>query len=162
MIRRLISGFGLAVLLLAAAGSRAEGQDTARVTAVRALTPGQRIRVDLRRAGRDQGRFVAANDTAVTLTRDGVSAALPLADLERLWVRGRATARGALIGGGAGALVGIVYGLLISQVACEPVDGGDCTAAEVALLTGALGGAGGAVIGAGVGYAIPIWRLRFP
>ena len=45
---------------------------------------------------------------------------------------------------------------------CEPIDGGDCTAAEVAAVTGLIGGAGGAAVGLGVGFAIPVWRLRFP
>ncbi len=116
----------------------------------------------LKLAARVEGQFVTATATTVTLTSHGVAAEVPLLDLERLWVRQRATGRGALIGAGFGVLVGVVGGLIISSVACEPVDGGDCTAAEVAALTGLLGGAGGAFIGAGIGFVIPVWRLRFP
>ena len=52
--------------------------------------------------------------------------------------------KGAFIGAGAGILVGIVGGLRWRRS------------------TGLLGGAGGAVVGAAVGFAIPTWRLRFP
>jgi hypothetical protein len=109
-----------------------------------------------------EGQFVAANETIVTLSSHGATAQVPLLDLERLWVRQRATGRGALIGAGVGAVAGVIAGLLISSVACEPVDGGDCTAAEVAAVTGLVGGAGGGLIGAGVGSLIPVWRVRFP
>jgi len=123
---------------------------------------GQHVRVDVSQIGRVEGRFLVANGTTLTLARDDVPIQIRLPDIERLWVRGRATRKGAFIGAGVGVLVGIVGGLLISSVACEPIDGGDCTAAEVAAVTGLLGGAGGAVVGAAVGFAIPTWRLRFP
>jgi hypothetical protein len=153
---------GLALLTLAAVHPYADAQDTARVAAVRTIRLGQYVRADVARLGRVEGQFVTATATTVTLTSHGVTAEVPLLELERLWVRQRATGRGALIGAGLGVLVGIVGGLIISSVACEPVDGGDCTAAEVAALTGLLGGAGGGFIGAGVGFVIPVWRLRFP
>jgi hypothetical protein len=152
----------LALLTLAAVHQSADAQNTARVAAVRTLTLGQYVRVDLSRDGRVEGQFVAVTDTTATLTRGGVTTEVPLRDLERLWVRQRATGRGALIGAGLGLLVGVVGGLLISSVACEPVDGGNCTATEVAAVTGLVGGAGGVFIGAGVGFVIPVWRLRFP
>jgi len=129
---------------------------------VLALELGQQVRLELTGNLRVEGRFALGSDTSVTLVRHDVPTQVRLPDVERLWVRGRATGRGALIGAGVGALAGILYGLLISEVACEPIDGGDCTAAEVAAVAGLLGGAGGALVGAGVGYAIPIWRLRFP
>jgi hypothetical protein len=153
---------GLAFLTLAAVPAVADAQDTARVAAVRTLTLGQYVRADVARLGRMEGQFVTATETTVTLTSRGVTAEVPLLDLERIWVRQRATGRGALIGAGLGVLVGVVGGLIISSIACEPVDGGDCTAAEVAAVTGLLGGAGGGLLGAGVGFVIPVWRLRFP
>jgi len=126
------------------------------------LKPGQLLRVEGARLGRLEGRFVAVDASTLTLTRDSTPTEIRLPDVERLWVRGRATGRGALIGAGIGIVAGAAYGLLIGSIACEPVDGGDCTSAEVAAVMGLLGGAGGAAVGAGVGYAIPIWRLRFP
>jgi len=105
---------------------------------MQAMKVGQHVRVDVSQIGRVEGRFLVANGTTLTLARDNVPIQIRLPDIERLWVRGRATRKGAFIGAGVGVLVGIV-GRLRS------------------------GGAGGAVVGAAVGYfAIPTWRLRFP
>lgn len=140
----------------------AQARDRARRAAAHALEPGQRVRLDVAHTGRVEGRFAFASDTSLTVALEEGTTVVRVPDIERLWVRGRATAKGALIGAGAGVLAGVVFGILISTVACEPVDGGNCTAAEVAALTGLLGGAGGAAVGAGVGFVIPVWRLRFP
>jgi len=152
----------IALLVVLAPHAHAQARDTDRFAAVRSLEVGQHVRLDITRSGRLEGQFAVSSDSSLTLVRHNAPTEVRLPDVERLWVRGRATGRGALIGAGVGAVAGVVYGLLISQVACEPVDGGDCTAAELAAIAGLLGGAGGAVVGAGVGFAVPVWRLRFP
>jgi hypothetical protein len=155
-------GLCVAFLVIATPPSCLCGQGTGLAAAMRSLSAGDSVRLEAAGLGRVEGRFIASNGTAVTLASHAGSLKIPLGDLERLWVRGRATQRGALIGSIAGVVVGIAGGLAISGVACNPVDGGDCTALEVAAVTGLLGGAGGAVVGAGVGFAVPVWRLRFP
>jgi hypothetical protein len=152
----------LAALVLVGASASAQAPDSARAAVVHTLSFGTRVRLDLLHAGMVEGRFTRGTDTILTLVRHDESTSIRLRDIERLWVRGRATGTGALVGAGVGIVAGVVYGLLIGQVACEPVDGGDCTTAEVAALTGLIGGAGGALAGAGIGLAIPVWRLRFP
>ncbi|TFG47267.1 MAG: hypothetical protein E4H38_08500 [Gemmatimonadales bacterium] len=126
------------------------------------LRAGQQVRIEVARVGRVEGRLVIADDSALTLDRSAGPVQVRLLDIERLWVRGHSAGKGATIGAVVGVLAGVAGGLLLSTVACEPVDGGDCTAAEVAVVTGVLGGAGGAIVGAGIGLAIPVWRLRFP
>ncbi len=157
-----ICSLTVALLALVALPAAAQGQDANRRAVVQALKPGQRVRVDLRLVGRLEGTLALRSDTGLSLIQDDAQIHIRLPDVERLWVRGRATGRGALIGGGMGLVAGVIYGLLIGPVACEPVDGGDCTTAEVAAVTGLLGGAGGAVAGAAIGFAVPTWRLRFP
>ena len=152
----------IGLLVAAAQPASVLGQDGGRAEAVGSVSAGDSVRLDVAGLGQVEGRFVVSNSTTLTLASRGASTQVRLADLERLWVRGRATRNGAVIGSVAGLVVGIVGGLLISGVACDPVDGGDCTAAEVATVTGLLGGAGGAAVGAGIGFAIPVWRLRFP
>ncbi len=153
---------GIALLLIGAAPLVAVAQDGHRAPAIQSLRVGQQVRVDAAQIGRVEGQFVVANDNFLTLNQDAVAVQVRLPDIERLWVRGHATGKGALIGAGAGVLAGVVGGLLLSTVACEPVDGGNCTPAGVAMVTGLLGGTGGTVVGAGIGRAIPVWRLRFP
>lgn len=149
-------------LVIAGPPLAAQERDSARVAAVRSLEDGQRVRLDVARLGRLEGRFGFASDTTLTLRGQAEPTVVALRDVERLWTRGRRTGTGALVGAGVGLVAGAIYGFLIGGVACEPVDGGDCTRAEVAAVAGLLGGAAGAAVGAGVGYAVPVWRLRFP
>lgn len=154
--------FKLAFLILLVSPVEAWAQHDGRLAAVEGVRPGRQLRVDVLRLGRLHGRLVAADSTTLTLARGQSTIAVPLSEVDRLWVRDRATGKGALIGAGVGVAAGIVGGFLIGSIACEPVDGDDCTALGVAATAGFLGGAGGAALGAGIGLAIPIWRLRFP
>ncbi|MDH4045657.1 MAG: hypothetical protein OEW06_14495, partial [Gemmatimonadota bacterium] len=84
--------------------------------------------------------------------------------VDSLWVRGRATWTGALVG----AAVATPLSALFVGVACVAYAGSEgdgstadrCPWAGVVLLS-AIGGAGGALIGAGVGALVPKWRLRY-
>lgn len=153
---------GLALLLLAGAAVTADAQSGVLVAEAGAIDVGQRVRVEATRFGLLEGQFVSASHTDLVLRAEEETIEVRFHEIERLWVQGRSTRRGAILGASAGALFGVIGGLLIGSVACEPVDGGDCTKAEVAAVMGILGGAGGTVVGLGIGFAIPTWRLRFP
>ena len=116
------------------------------------LTAGDKVRVTTEEE-RVVGSLVSLDDNQLTLTTEArdSSLVLPLASLTKLEVsRGQKSmaGRGALIGLGAGAAVGVGTAL----VACA---GGDCnTDGDI---TGALAlglGAGGALVGAGIGALI--------
>ena len=143
---------------------RVQAQETSRVNATQALEAGQHVRVDVIGIGRVEGRFRTVNGLALTLERDDVPVEVRLPDIERLWTRGRATRRGALIGAGVGVISGIVIWLGFINALCDGYDQ-DCAGAEVAPLAaigGIVVGGGGAVLGLGIGFAIPTWHLRFP
>ncbi len=123
------------------------------MVAAQALKVGQQVRLDVTRVGRVEGRFVLSSDTSVTLVQHELPTEVRLADVERLWVRGRATGTGALLGAGVGLLTGALYGLLVGEGVCG-IDA-DCTSAELAAAFGVVFGAGGAALGAGVGFVIP-------
>ncbi len=97
----------------------------------------------------------------VWITRDTATTAVGLADIEGLWVGGRATKTGAVVGALAGAVIGAPSGLFIGEVVCNDPD---CRAntVEVVVVLGLGGGGAGALAGAAVGLAIPTWRQRFP
>lgn len=109
------------------------------------------LRLEGRYGGTDDGKLALRTDEGVVHTR--------LGEIDRLWTRGRSTAKGALIGGAAGLVIGATYGALISGVACAETS---CTALGLAAAGGGIGVAGGAAIGALVGLALPAWKLRFP
>jgi len=106
------------------------------------------------------GRLLALTSGVATLETTSGNRTASLASVDSIWVRGRATKSGAIIGGVAGAvLFGAFVGYAVNGL-CEV----DCDNSfiEGALVGGALGLGGGALLGAGVGALIPKWRLRFP
>lgn len=76
------------------------------------------------------------------------------ANLQGALARGRATGTGAAIGGVAGLLVGVAYGLLITRPSSSPCDSDNCTRAGVTAVSGLIGAAAGVGLGAIVGSFI--------
>ena len=106
------------------------------------------------------GRLVALSAGAAQIEEVAGLRSVSLAEVDSVWVRGRATKTGMLVGAVTGAIAaGIFVGLVVSAV-CEV----DCDNAglEGALAGFGIGAVGGALVGAAIGAAIPKWRLRFP
>ena len=151
--------FPVLLLILAASPVGVLAQNTDRESAVEAVKVGESVRLDVLSIGRMEGRFLATNDSMFVLARNGESAQVQLGDIERLWVRGRSTGRGAWIGAAVGVVVGVIAGLVLVEAYCYD---DNCSDGEIVAVTGLVFGAGGTVVGAGIGFAIPTWRLRFP
>jgi hypothetical protein len=143
-----------AVLLLAVVAGGVQAQEHP----FGQLTPGQTVRVTTIGGS----RFV----TKLGVTSgDSPGPSFALADIpfeparvDSLWVRGRAVGTGALVGAAVATPLSFAfYGWICIMVA----EGTGCDAwgnvAGLALATGA----GGALVGAGVGALIPKWRLRY-
>ena len=117
--------------------------------------------VRLRTQGSEMtGRLIALTSGVATVDTESGNRTATLAAVDSIWVRGRATRTGVLVGGISGAVIGGVYlGLLVSAT-CES----DCDniGVEGALVGGGLGLVAGGLVGAGIGALIPKWRLRFP
>ena len=140
-------------------GSREAGG--ARLQAVlEQLVPDQRLRIETGDGEATvEGGYLGMEGGSLLLKTGASSVSMRRAEIGRLWTRGRSTAQGALIGGGAGLILGAVYGALISEVTCAE---SSCTTLGLAAAAGGLGAASGAALGALVGLAIPRWRQRFP
>jgi len=124
------------------------------------IAPDQRLRLEAGTPGlRLEGRYAGTADARLALVTDGGVVHARLGEIDRLWTRGRSTAKGALIGGVGGLVIGATYGALISGVTCAE---SSCTTLGLAAAVGGIGAAGGAAVGALVGLAIPSWKLRFP
>jgi len=119
------------------------------------LRPGELLRV--RTVGRPpvEGSVLAAGPDSVVLARAAGRIPVPAAAIDSLWTRGHATLPGGLIGAG----IGLVGSVAISAALCSSIDEGFlCGEAPGAVLGSTLGSA---AIGAGVGWMIHPWRLRF-
>jgi hypothetical protein len=105
------------------------------------------------------GRYAPIGmDRIAVLAESGVSDTLSLAGIQALAVRGRHTRTGAIVGGAAGLAAGIFFGYVIGAVC----DAADCDRGRPYLLTIPLFGAGGTLLGAGIGAAIPKWKRVLP
>lgn len=148
-----------ALILLLLAASPAAGQVTADPLAT--LRPGAHLRVSLAGDLVD-GRFASVTPAALTIVTDSGQRAIPLRNITTVWERKRHGARGALIGGviGAAAFTGFIH-LMVSAL-CESTEG---CAADHRRAWGygiVLGGAGGGLLGAGIGSLVTRWEQRAP
>jgi len=130
----------LAVALLVLGSAASLSAQTALDTVLSRVRPGQMIRVSIRDQGRVEARF-GSRDIAAT-------------SIDSLWVRGRSTATGAIVGG----LTLAAISFAIVSGACSP--GADCSGVEVPAAA-AVGLGGGALLGALIGSTIPTWKLRY-
>lgn len=84
-------------------------------------------------------------------------ALLPWKDVERIDVRENSTRTGAILGG---VTAGLLAAALVAAVASDPFLGGNADPGGMIAFT-AAGAAGGAVVGALLGSAIPRWRTVY-
>jgi hypothetical protein len=154
--------FFAVLLLLVAAPAAAQMPDTTTVARVLAdACPGARVRLYRDAGGPAQGTCGPVMDARLVVREDGREQPVPLASVREVWVEERATARGAMIGGGIGAGVLMVFGYVVVRGLC---DAGSCTDDLVYVLPlGALvGGTAGGLVGGGIGYLTKVWDRRYP
>jgi hypothetical protein len=139
-----------------AAASPSAAVAVARLTAgatVRAAAAGVRVTGSVQTAG---------PDSLVLTLRDGATARLAVAGVDTLWRAGRATGHGAKIGAIAGGIALAGLGVAFAQGLCDNPGGCGDDTRKAALAGGALGVAGGAVLGAGLGSLARTWRRVYP
>jgi hypothetical protein len=111
------------------------------------------------------GRLLAAGGDVARVETGTGTVAIPLALVDRLWVRRRSARTGALIGAAVGAVAGAVIGAtgFTEGVSCDGT--AECPVGK-RVRNGALGaliiGVPGAALGAGIGALIPRWHQVYP
>lgn len=146
------------VAALALAGWKPLCAQDSIATVLGRLNPGQVVRVRLEDQRRVVGRILETRNAAPGLLLEGVDSPLPAHAIDTLWVRGRATKHGAIIG----AAVGGVSSFAAAALICEAVsEGNGCDVWGTVTAIGLGGAAGGALLGAAVGAAVPRWHRRY-
>lgn len=151
----------LAAVTVAVPVAAQQVQRTA-ATVLPTLKPGARLRIE---AGSDRliGRLDSLTGESAFLAVGGQRRAVPIRDINGLWVRRGRGAKGALIGGvlGAAVLTGVAH-LMVSGL-CDDVVTGCHRDHQRAWGYGIiLGGTGGALVGAGIGSFVTAWERRVP
>jgi len=122
------------------------------------LKPGQVVRVRIVDHARFETRLGGMPADPGTDLFSGAAIPFEAARVDSLWVRGRATWTGAIVG--AAIATPLSFGFW--AFACTlGADGSGCDQWGTVTLLSLAGGAAGAMIGAGVGAMVPKWRLRF-
>jgi len=108
---------------------------------------------------RTTGRLMSLGGGTATLETETGRRVINLSGVSTVWVRGHATATGALIGGAVGA---VMLGTFVALYADDNCDSSDCNTVSGAAAGGLVGAATGALLGAGIGALIPKWKRRYP
>ena len=146
------SGMGTAVVVLLAVTA---GGVQAQEHPLGQLKPGQTVRVKTTGGSRFVTRLGAgAGDSSFALAETPFETAR----VDSLWVRGRAVGTGALVGAAVVTPLSFAFYAWICTMVAE---GNGCDAWDTVTGLALATGAGGALIGAGVGALIPKWRLHY-
>jgi hypothetical protein len=128
-------------------------------TAFGALKPGQRVRLRAQGGDRTESRVLSVRTESPALWLEGASSPYDGATIDSLWVRGRATGSGAIVGALA---IGPASFAAAAALCSGLSEGGGCHEWGAVTAFSLAGAAGGALIGALIGTGIPKWRLRYP
>jgi len=109
-----------------------------------------------------KGRFTSVTPSTLTIATDSGQRTIPLQNITTVWERKRHGARGALIGGviGAAAFTGFIH-LMVSAL-CDSTEGCQDDHRRAWGYGIVLGGAGGGLLGAGIGSLFTRWEQRAP
>ena len=135
--------------------------DSARSAAIERIPRGMFVRVEIRDSVYT-GKLVGHTRTDLVIRRHNETFAVPQTYLRSLsYSKGRATKKGAIIGGVTLGVPGALLGAIANSFMCSS---SNCDAlAWQGAAMGALAGAGtGAVIGAGIGSMFVGWKQAWP
>lgn len=143
------------ILLLAATaagGVQAQERDFG------ALRPGQTVRVRTVGGSRFVTRLGPAPGASISELFERAEPPFQAARVDSLWVRGNAARTGAIIGAAVATPLSFAF---FAWVCTAVAEGTGCDAWDVVAGLSLASGAGGALIGAGIGALTPTWRLRY-
>ena len=105
-----------------------------------------------------RGLFVGMSDNALVLdVGSGSQVPIRFDVVNEMYKQGSYWKRGAIIGAVTGTVVLTGFGWLLVNVACEQPDGCKQDYSTVVLYSIAVGGGGGGLVGAGLGYIAKRW-----
>lgn len=148
--------------LLVATPARAQLPDTSAITtALWTACPGARIRVA---AGDSlvQGRCGPVRDGRLIVTSAGGERAIQLVQIDTVWLRRRATGRGAAVGAVVGGVALGLLGLGAGHGLCEQPNGCGSEPYQIAAVAAFTGVLGGSLTGGFIGYNVTAWSRRYP
>lgn len=149
--------FALLLIAIASTPLTVQAQADSIPQALEKVDSGSLLRV---RAARQitRGRFSGMSNDAIVLEQtNGAQTPIRFNAIDDIWKQGSYWKQGAIIGGVASAAVLTGFGFLIVRASCEQDDGCKGDYPIVALYAIGVGGVGGGLVGAGLGYLAKRW-----
>ncbi|HUQ20599.1 MAG TPA: hypothetical protein VM099_13375 [Gemmatimonadaceae bacterium] len=109
-----------------------------------------------------EGNYTGFNPQGVALRGASVASPIPLESIDEMWKRSRSTVQGAIAGGVTGAILVGAFGVLVVSGFCEQPDGCRGDYPTAIFFGGAIGAAGGGLLGAGIGSLVKRWERIHP
>ena len=110
-----------------------------------------------------EGMFAEYTDEKVVVSTDsGNQVPIPFNAIDGMWKRSNSAGTGAVIGAGVGGFALGTFGVLLVNGLCESAKGCSSDAFGAAIWGGAIGAAGGGVLGAGIGFLVKRWERIDP
>ena len=117
-----------------------------------------RVRVLVGQNSAVEGTFGGSTGDAMVVVRNsGDTTRVALSSVQSMWKESRSPGKGALIGASFAGALGAGFGILLVGGLCENSSGCRGDYLPVATYFGAMGAAGGAVIGGGIGFLVKRW-----
>ena len=129
------------------------------VLAIRDVSPGTLLRIETQ--GTHIGRLVRTSPDSILLAEEDAERQVAYRDVRVVSVTTRQARKGAAIGGVTAAVIGAALGLLVANVVCERSCSPEGYLAMAGLGAGTFG-AGGVLLGAGLGLLSHGWRPIYP
>jgi hypothetical protein len=149
--------------LLHATPVRAQTADTTAITtALWTACPGSLVRVATRSDGVVQGRCGTVQDGRLLVTSAGNERAIELVQIDTVWLRRRATGRGAAVGAVVGGAALGLFGLWAGHELCEQPNGCGSEPYQIGAVAAFTGVLGGSLTGGFIGYNVTAWSRRYP
>jgi hypothetical protein len=147
--------------LLASTRLVAQAPERTPATVLPTIKPGRLLRIEAGNALMAGKLDSLTTDRLVLNGVDGRSS-IPIHTINTVWVRQGRGAKGALIGGAIGAALTTAFLHIVVSGLCDSTDGCHRDHVRAWGYGIAIGGAGGALIGAGVGSLVQGWDKRAP
>ncbi len=145
---------GFSVLMPTLGNGQTTSTSVMRQSRIESLHDSQWVRLTTPGLGRSEGRLLARSPMDLILSPALQPVRIPAAEIDTIWTRGSSTGTGFLVGALLGAALGAVAGSSLGEADTDR--GG-----FLALSIGA-GAAGGGILGALFGTAIPRWKRSYP
>ena len=131
-----------------------ENNDSELINIIENVKVGKQIKLSLHNDEIIEGKFYKYTLDSIYILNDQTTSSFPITDISKFWVRGRATGKGALVGGIIGALA---LGVMVLVGDGNTVDTDDATI--IVISAGII--AAPCLVGTGIGSIIHKWHLKY-